>query len=582
MLCCQHFIYTTASLKDKSGYQIVAQSKNISSELLSKLKGNFLPVGVDPANIEKCYVFFVFENDVVFSTIKNIGIGFDGRNNTLYNHSIILSKDDFLKIHNNPKVLSEYFIDDYSIQGNMEPVIINEQDIKNYDLSFFADWPKTILEYVFDGIFNNKKIALYGISDNKFLLNLISVLPESLRLQSFSTGISDPNKQSTFNILQINSDMIFNKDNSYETIHISKLRPIYTHDIDTVFERSVKFFTDLIKNQHSKSLESVNTFFDEINDVSNVDKLKLTTHFERVKFISDESTKQRLSIEIFNMLDNFDIDTIGKILPTIKDFVPVDVYNKYSLQLEILHLVKSTMNTGIDFAYVSSLFHRLSRDNSENRSLLLDQIIKTRFDEIKSVGDKLLLDSRYALYYGNDIIKKFLETTSLHSCIFKLFVPRKDFSKSNQQSFFELIIQISLDVNVFVTLKLLQTSIFDFNNQFESKHYREILSSVFDHSVLSDIVYIEESLNLSTFLYEKISNITNYIPSSGTSGTTRSNLEQFIQIIHIFHKYFENQKKSISKNIHLHERISKHSESLSHYLDQNQVEPEPKPWWQWY
>ncbi len=579
MLHSQHFIYTTASLKDKSGYQIVAQSKNISPQLLSKLSGNFLPVGVDPTNIKKCYMFFVFENDVVFSTIKNIGVGFDGRNNTLYNHSIILSKDDFLKIHNNPRVMSEYFIDDYSMHGNLDPLIINEQDIKNYDLSFFSNWPKTILENVFDGIFNNKKIALSGISDDQFLLNLISILPKSLRLKSFSTGISDSNKQTMFDIFQINPDVIFNKNHNYEIIHVSKLRPIYTHDADTVFERSIKFFTDLIKNQHEKSLESVNMLFDEIIDVSDVNKLKLTTYFERVKTISDDSTKQRLSIEIFTMLDNFEINTIGKILPTIKNFVSVDVYDKYSLQLEILHLVKSTMNTDIDFAYVSSLFHRLSHDNSENRLLLLDELIKTRFDEMKSVGDKLLLDSKYVLYYGDDIVNKILTTPSLHSCIFKLFVPRNNFPKIYQQPFFELIIKNSLTIDASITLKLLQTSIFDFNNQFESKHYKEILGNVFDHLILSNMKYMKEILNLSLFLYEKIFTITNHVPSSDT---TKSNLEQFIQIINILHNYFETHKKSIPKNIRLHEKISAHFESLSNYLDQHHIEPEPRPWWHWF
>lgn len=582
MLYCQHFIYTTASLKDKSGYQIVAQSKNIPSKLLSKLGGNFLPIGVDPTNIKKCYMFFVFENDVVFSTIKNIGVGFDGRNNTLYNHSIILPKDDFLKIHNNPRILSEYFIDDYSMHGNLEPIIINEQDIQNYDLSFFSNWPKTILEYIFDGIFNNKKIALSGISDEQFLLNLISVLPESLRLQSFSTGISDFNKQTAFNIFQINPDVIFNKNNNYEIIHVSKLRPIYTHDTDTVFERSVKFFTDLIKNQHEKSLESVNMLFDEITDASNINKLNLTTYFERVKTISDESTKQRLSIEIFTMLDDFGISTIGKVLPTIKDFVSVDVYDKYSLQLEILHLTKSTINIGMDFTYISSLFHRLSYDNSENRLLLLDELIKTRFDEIKSAGDKLLLDSKYVLYYGDDIVNKILTTPSLHSCIFKLFIPRNDFPKIYQQPFFELIIKNSLVVDVSVTLKLLQTSIFDFNNQFESKHYKEILDNVFDHSILSDMKNTEEILNLSLFLYEKIFTITNHTLSSGISGTTKSNLEQFIQIINILRQHFETHKKYISKNTHLYEKISKHLESLLYYLDQHYIESEPRPWWDWF
>lgn len=583
MIQCQHFIYTTASLKDKSGYQIVAQSNRILPELFTKLQGNFLPVGADPTNFDKCYMFFVFRDDVVFSTIKNIGVGFDGRNNTLYNHSIVIKKTNFLKIHNNPKILSKFFIEDYSLKGDLVPIEIPDDNFEQEELSYFRNLPKTVLENIFDAVFSGKKIALYGIKKDDFLINLISLLPESLRLQSFATKITDPNNQYPFNFLQMDSNIKLKKNEDYKIINVSTLDPIYTHDADIVFERSIKFFTELIKNGQTESLQSLNTFFDEISNVSNFEKLKVTAYFERIKNISDQTSKQRYSIDLLNMLENYDLGVIGKILPTIKNFVPLEIYNNYSIQLEILHIVKSTSDTPIDFEYVSSLFHRLSYDTSENRLLILDELIKTRFDEIKNIGDKLLLDSRYSLYYEKDIIRKFLETPTLHSCIFQLFVPREDFPNVYQRAFFEVIIEESLNTNLLFTLKLLQTTVFDFTDSSESKHYRKILERVFENSAINDNIYLSDIFNLSQFIFTKITQIINQKNLSGTSGTTKSSIKQFVKITKILLEYFNTQiqtKESFTKQ----ESILKHINILKQFINEyhDASEPEKKYWWQWW
>lgn len=582
MIQCQHFIYTTASLKDRSGYQIVAQSNNISSDLFTKLQGNFLPAGTDPANFDKCYMFFVFQDDVVFSTIKNIGVGFDGRNNTLYNHSIVITKTNFLKIHNNPKILTKFFINNYSLKGDLSPIEIHDDDFEHEELSYFKNWPKTVLENIFDAIFSGKKIALYGIKKDDFLLNLISILPESLRLQSFTTKITDPNNQYRFDFLQINSDVKL-KDEDYKIVNISTLDPIYTHDADIVFERSIKFFTDLIKNEQIKILRSLNTFFDEINNISNFEKLKVVAYFEHIKNISDQTTKQRFSLDLLNMLKNYDLSVIGKILPVIKNFVSLEVYNNYSTQLEILHIVKSALGTQINFEYISSLFYRLSSDTSENRSQLLDELIKTRFEEIKNIGDQLLLDSRYSLYYGEDIVKKFLETPTLHSCIFKLFVPREDFPRVYQCAFFEVIIQASLNTNLLFGLKLLQTTIFDFTDSSESKHYRKILEPIFENSAINDSKCLSDVFNLSQFIFAKIIQIINQKNLSETSGTAQLNVKQFVKITKIFLKYFDTQIQA-NKSFTQKEQILKHIKVLKQFIDEyhNMLESEKKYWWQWW
>lgn len=54
---------------------------------------------------------------IAYSRIKNIGLGYDGRENTLYNHTFIFSKNDFKRYYNDGRIFDNFYLENKSIQG---------------------------------------------------------------------------------------------------------------------------------------------------------------------------------------------------------------------------------------------------------------------------------------------------------------------------------------------------------------------------------------------------------------------------------------------------------------------------------
>ena len=106
MLNVEQFIYTAADIENKKGYQIVAKSKGITEKIVSELESYVYPINTDPGKFKESISFIPLENDLIaYSRIKNIGLGYDGRENTLYNHTFIFSKNDFERYDNDSRIL---------------------------------------------------------------------------------------------------------------------------------------------------------------------------------------------------------------------------------------------------------------------------------------------------------------------------------------------------------------------------------------------------------------------------------------------------------------------------------------------
>ena len=146
MPTCEHFAYTTAKTDVKTGYQIVAKSNGINERILNSMIGYFFPLGIDPMEFTKSKSLLPIGGEhIAYSTVKNIGIGYDGRDGTLYNHTIIMKKDGFAKIGNDTRILDKYFIEDYSMRGELDQLYIQpektEMDfeyLKNLDEDFLS------------------------------------------------------------------------------------------------------------------------------------------------------------------------------------------------------------------------------------------------------------------------------------------------------------------------------------------------------------------------------------------------------------------------------------------------------------
>ena len=99
MPICEHFVFTAGKIGINEGYQIVAKSEKVPNNITQKLHEYLFPLGVDLNEFTKSKSLIVIDrNTVVYSIVKNMGVGYDGRKGTLYNHSFVINKDEFQKL----------------------------------------------------------------------------------------------------------------------------------------------------------------------------------------------------------------------------------------------------------------------------------------------------------------------------------------------------------------------------------------------------------------------------------------------------------------------------------------------------
>ena len=198
---CEHFVYTSAERGRTAGYQVTAQSSGIDDAALSLVDGYIYPANINPTDFEESRSLLVAKDKIAYSMVKNIGVGYDGRDGTLYNHTLIMRIEDFSRLGYDTRVLEQYFINDYSIQGDLEPIDVQEQTMKP-DFRYMQSLDPGLLEIALHGIVRNARLAI-GAPDQKLIPGALSVVPRSARLRSFSTCVVQPVRQPKYRIIQM-------------------------------------------------------------------------------------------------------------------------------------------------------------------------------------------------------------------------------------------------------------------------------------------------------------------------------------------------------------------------------------------
>ena len=303
---------------------------------------------------------------------------------------------------------------------------------------FLIVFPRNILESCYDFIFSEKKFAITGINYIDFLPNILSFLPVELRLISFSSFVIEPSRQSRYGIIQLAGGSNISNLDEYEKFDVTNLIPFYKNDEDVMFERSIKFFVELLKTKNYESLKYIINEFTEIVG-SPGNKLKIIVHYEQIRNTPDEKKAKRFSYDILQILDNFDDNTSIKYLNKIKQFLHKEDFEKYSLKLEIDFIIKKFSNDEINMANIIKMFHLLKYETIESRLQLLKQLVEKRQQEVLDNGGQILIDSRYS-NYSNEIMQVFIGKRSLHSCIFSV-LNDPNLPSIYKQGIYELLIQ---------------------------------------------------------------------------------------------------------------------------------------------
>lgn len=537
MIICDQFIYTTYSIKNKSGYQIAAKSYGISDVLINELDGYFYPDNIESNN--GCTTFLILNDVVVCSSIQTVGIGYDGRENAIYNHSIVLKTADFKLIENDTRVLSKYFLTNYVVPKELGTLIIDNQKLA-LSSGEITRLPRNVLEFIIDGVISYQKIAISGIPDRNLLPNIFSILPPSLRLRSFSSFVDDPERQIKFDIIQIDLEHEERLDSKYRKINVTNLSPFYVNDADPLFERSVKFIVDMIKKENRNSLQSIHNSYEKMIHDDIKLKFILSVYLEQIKLISDNKLKEKLAIDVLEILDKFNLDIVSEYLPKIEKYIPMREFEHHSQKLEIMHLITKFNDKPINVLTLKNLFYSLTSDTPESRYDLLKELLKKRKNEFIESGSDLLLDSKRAPY-GADILRFFVREDILHQCIFTLLNHESSLSEVYKQGLLESLLESCLKFNTGLIFQMLSFPIFDFNDKYDIKHFRKTLDTVF----LNMEKYPTASI-FTEFVKLTIQKIEISIKQSyhlGSDSTRESMMKQFVKTMKLlidFYNKFEN------------------------------------------
>ncbi len=296
---CDHFIYTAGKIGNNEGYQIIAKSAGITDEIISKLTKYLYPLGVKISGFEESRSLLILPNNkIVYSIIKNIGIGYDGRRGTLYNHTFVINENEFEQLDFDSRVFEKYFIQNESLRGELKQVNIDTHSISP-DFKFLKKQDVKLLGEMLHRISSRKKIALVKTDELMFLHNIFAILPPPLRLIPFSTLVVEPDRQDKFHLIQIPEEIKVNLSKSFTVIDPVKVGSSIRKksEYDDIIQQLLRFIMD----EDEKSLQQIFRTFEKIPmRLSRIRRVKMEDIFTQTDFedLSNRNNFGRLKNKI--------------------------------------------------------------------------------------------------------------------------------------------------------------------------------------------------------------------------------------------------------------------------------------------
>lgn len=183
------FVYTTADIDGRLGYQVVARSAGVTDEMVSVMYGYMHPAGIEPNRFKESRSLRLLEGGLaIYCIARNAGDGHDGRPHTLYCHAFVVNRDEFAASGFDTRVFDVLYVEDKGARGTL-PHLDLELDPKPAGSGHDARCLAAALAPLFRG----QRTAI--VSDGRLLQDLLRMLPPSIRLVPFSTLVIQPDRQ---------------------------------------------------------------------------------------------------------------------------------------------------------------------------------------------------------------------------------------------------------------------------------------------------------------------------------------------------------------------------------------------------
>ena len=556
MVLCEHFIYTSAKTEEKSGYQIIAKSTGITEKIINELDNYLYPIGTESGEFKSSISLKILTDHVAFTRVRNIGISYDGRPDTIYNHTIVMEKNDFKKFDNDSRIFNDKYIEEIKL-GHLSPIIIKKKKIQP-DFTIISELGIELIECVLHYLFLGKKIAFVDFNHEKLIQNILSITPPSLRLISFSSLVANQIRQPDYDVIQIRKQNL-TKSKTME-LYFNSI-PKFKRSENELYENCFRYIINILKTRSREKLEILFEEFEEINGTLN-EKIIFAVMPLKIK---DESylTEPDQIIKFEEFLDK----TTSKFADIVKnEFKPhlgEDHFSKYKIKNVILKHAKDELN-------VKTLEKMLSQSDgtSLSRNKLFHELVKKRLKDFQDNGIQILIDIMHR-YYNNDVIQGFIEESRLHSAFDGIFKNSTDIKIEDKKNLFSLTIKNSLCSNPKLLDKLFNYDVFNLEKDEDVKKFKDNIEWIYSAKEFHQELEPEKIYSISNNIILKIFPIFPKNKKSGTIENRWYDLEKIFNMILNTLRYLLTMRKfELTNNL---ERIKKMEIELTEFLNENSL-----------
>lgn len=318
MAICEQFIYTTGKTKHEKGYQVISKSPGITKEIISECENYLYPAGINPNKFSQSRSLIILKkNKVAFSIIKNIGVGFDGRPGTIYNHTFVMEKDVFQKLDNDTRIFEQYYNQDPSLIGELSKVMI---ETKELPINFEGiKQIRSILPGILTALFKGEKIAIFKTEQTELIQTILSIIPPSTRLISFSTYVERSDRQPKYDFILTSKSKLFNLGNIFRKFDPEE-KESEASSLPSILAESIRYLLNLVDMKKEKELIKIHDSFEQLSSHDFKNKIILVTNYEQFMSATNEKLKQKCADNIFEVIKKFDNDVAMQYLEKIKTY----------------------------------------------------------------------------------------------------------------------------------------------------------------------------------------------------------------------------------------------------------------------
>ncbi len=485
---CEHFIYTTAQTAKKKGYQIIRQSQGITEKITSQLTGYLYPIGIKTHEFKESRSLLILDgNRIAYSIIKNIGVGYDGRDNTLYNHTFIIKTNDFQQLDYDTRIFDKYFIDNSLIPRELETINIEKITLP-HDYLVLEAFGLIPLRHFLQEMFSKRKIAIIKSEETRLIPEILAFLPMDFRLTSFSTLVVDAERQDKFNLIQISRSHQYELNRSFAKIDVQEFNKFTKNKVNTNYEEIIAHLSSLILHRAEKRLKKIFTGFSNIESQDSRNKIIVVGSYDLFQESKNKKIKDKHALECFRAAEELGEDVAEKYYVKTKDYLKQISTEDYVSQLNQKQLIKEFSNEPIELHKISNLFNRLDNNTPKTRIEFLNKIVKKRKIDFSNKGGDLLLDAAFNYsMYNEDILRVYVENKTLHPCIHEVFSSKTKLNHNEKQNLFERLIKLALRFNPEFVDELIRFPIFNLLDSNESLLWKWLIESIYSSCEFKDL-----------------------------------------------------------------------------------------------